>query len=405
MSSNDETPTGSAKPKNSQTSFNKYNKDSRSESPAPSRDVATSARRKHKKNIKSEQPVRINMIVETDELLMLNRESQQTEYKGIVRMPQNGENYTLEGQHRRYYPDCEYHFPFTRPWQRMVYDGIQNKYFSRQAKNWRCLAIYLAGFLLFFLTVNMTMFHHLADRLNMATPVIKMSQPYLSFAPVGTKPAHKLIEYNPDNATDIQTMRKKLHDFLLKHGRAKGQIKRFGPCQEDNNFGYDTQQPCVFLKVNRLLGFHTKPYKHSEDVIRDKLAHNDYASLDMLLRIRVNETERKDRIWLTCTSWPNKRAVVEYYPEPAFKTRYVDADQFTDIKLYNEKITFQGKSDMNRLVALKIKHLQLNENNRFNCKMWAFNIGHSHSHVGQVHFYIRIKKTNSILDKNQGINV
>ncbi|KRF81230.1 uncharacterized protein Dvir_GJ26205 [Drosophila virilis] len=203
------------------------------------------------------------------------------------------------------------------------------------------------------------------------------------------KTEHKLIRYTPRNGTHGGHMRNRLSDFLSHHGRSKGQIKRFGPCQEDNNFGYSTGEPCVFLKINRLIGFKTKSYKYDSEVVRSNFEQVDYTALMHLLLSIPNEEKRKDRIWITCTS-PSKNAYVDFYPEAAFKTKFVDAKKFNDIKVHNEKIKFQSKRDMNRLVALKLKNLELNKRNRFTCKIWAYNIKHSKD-FGQTEFQMLIE--------------
>ncbi|XP_032293413.1 sodium/potassium-transporting ATPase subunit beta-1 [Drosophila virilis] len=310
-------------------------------------------------------------------------------HKGIVKLPNINDEYILDNRPRQNYADCEYHFPRANRWQNIWYDGKQNKYFSRHARNWCYSAIYVAGFLIFVLFFNMAIIRHLTDNLNMTTPVIQMSQPFLIFAPIGSKTEHKLIRYTPRNGTHGGHMRNRLSDFLSHHGRSKGQIKRFGPCQEDNNFGYSTGEPCVFLKINRLIGFKTKSYKYDSEVVRSNFEQVDYTALMHLLLSIPNEEKRKDRIWITCTS-PSKNAYVDFYPEAAFKTKFVDAKKFNDIKVHNEKIKFQSKRDMNRLVALKLKNLELNKRNRFTCKIWAYNIKHSKD-FGQTEFQMLIE--------------
>ncbi|XP_030555657.1 uncharacterized protein LOC115758995 isoform X1 [Drosophila novamexicana] len=256
-------------------------------------------------------------------------------HKGIVKLPNINDDYVLDNRSRQNYADCEYHFPSANRWQNIWYDGKQNKYFSRHARNWRYSAIYVAGFIIFMLFFNTAIFRRLTDNLNMTTPVIQMSQPFLIFAPTGSKTEHKLIRYTPRNDTHGGHMRNRLSDFLSRHGRSKGQIKRFGPCQEDNNFGYSTSEPCVFLKINRLIGFKTKPYKYDSEVVRSSFEQVDYTALMRLLLSIPNEENRKDRIWITCTS-PSTDAYVDFYPEAAFKTKYVDAEKFKDIKIQNE---------------------------------------------------------------------
>jgi len=262
------------------------------------------------------------------------------DYRGLgksVILPQLSDSFELESGRRHYYDDCKYHFPVEKSPHSGIYSG-PTKCFGRTYKNWIYFILYLICFVVLLTLFNIVMCHHLSEHLDMKTPKIKISQPNMRFAPLDINKNHKLIEYDLYNDKDIEEMRDYLHHFLRQHGKIIGHNKRFGPCQEYNYFGYDTRDPCVFLKFNRLIGFKTNPYTNADELSRIDFNRADYEALKQLLSSITSEEKRMNRIWITCSVEPKGFVEIEFYPEPAIKTNYTDLKEVTAIATETDTI-------------------------------------------------------------------
>ncbi|XP_068140932.1 uncharacterized protein [Drosophila tropicalis] len=294
--------------------------------------------------------------------------------------------YELLNGERNYYEGCEYHFPVRKSWRHMFYNGRNGKYFSRYPIHWLYTFIYCVCHILFVILLSLIIFDHFAGGINMNRPYTKIPQPFLSFAPVGSQGNnYKHIEFDPRNKSEVRNMYLKSLNFLRKYGSER--FQRFGLCNESDGFGYSTKEPCIFLKINRLIGFTTNTYNHSDQVTRSKFNENDHKALKGLLSSIKNPEDRQNRIWITCQTIQNDHINIEYFPEPAVHTKYTDIENRILYHIKDKK-SFFSSEDLNRIVAIKIYNLTTNEQIHINCKLWARNIHHTREDYGQVSFYI-----------------
>ncbi|XP_041448376.1 uncharacterized protein LOC111078339 [Drosophila obscura] len=284
--------------------------------------------------------------------------------------------YEIETGSRSYYKGCEYHFPGTNHWSRLFRDGSQGTYLSRLPMHWVYTVLCAVGYIVFVLLFSMAWFDHVTEGITENRPNTKMVQPHLSLATT----AARGLTYDPRNDTEVNDMYTRSLAFFQRYGDA-GESERFGPCTADQKFGYMSRAPCVFLKINRLIGFKTVPYTHPDQVDREHDKRPAEMILKSLLRNITDQEARQNRIWFTCSTKPKNKLQIEFYPEPAVRTEYTDIEE-----------KFAGNSldreDLNRIVALKLRNLRPNERVDINCRIWAQNIHHNGEDFGQVSFFV-----------------
>lgn len=313
----------------------------------------------------------------------------------IVRLQEISEDYKLISGERHYYKDCSYHFP----------EGVgRHRQFtnvSRKNDDWYTVlsSIFLSLFILFF---DVILYDHIVATFNMTIPRNLIEQPFLSFAPVGFEDHYRLVHYNPEDKIDVKDYSYRIVKFLQKLSKRQNHYKRFGPCQMNNkSFGYEINEPCIFMKINRLIGFQTDPFDDPLKVQRPLFHRYDYEQLKFLLSNVTTENDRKNRIWISCACKGKEKAKIDIFPEPFIKTKYVDRKKLSDIKVQNGKIKFQSTTDLNRVVALKISNLKLNVKYYIKCKSFARNIVRKKQGYGKLYFYIMIDRLKPHLEVSQ----
>ncbi|XP_017152727.1 uncharacterized protein LOC108162486 [Drosophila miranda] len=284
--------------------------------------------------------------------------------------------YEMETGSRSYYEGCEYHFPGRNHWSRLFRDGFQGTYLSRLPMHWVYTVLTTVGYILFVFLFSMAWFDHITEDMTNNQPITKMLQPHLSLSAIATRG----LTFDSRNDTEVNDMYTRILDFFKKYDDLE-ESERFGPCTADQKFGYMSRSPCVFLKINRLIGFKTVPYTHPDQVDREHCKTHDEMILKSLLRNITSQEERQNRIWLTCSTKPKNKLQIEFYPEPAIRTEYTDIEE----KFVKDTL---DQGDLNRIVALKLRNLKSNERFDINCKIWAQNIYHNEEDFGQVSFFV-----------------
>nr|XP_036670101.1 uncharacterized protein LOC108021156 isoform X1 [Drosophila suzukii] len=300
--------------------------------------------------------------------------------KGPYKMPKNEER-------RAYYEGCEYHFPGRTGWRRLFYNRTHGKYELRRISHWVYTLIFAVLYISFVILFSMAWFDYVTDEAPGKAPNTKMAQPTITFAPIGPRTNPKTISFDPRNDTEVMEKYAGIMALLEKYGDS-GHNTRFGTCAAFEKFGYSNGKPCVFLKVNRIIGFKTEPYTSSDDLVNGKLDEEDFEALKSLLEDTISKENRQNRTWITCRTDTDKNVQIEFYPEPAIRTEFTDIVEKVEFVMDKGKKSFFSPNDVNRIVALQIKNLKANERVHVNCKMWAHNIHHKQQGYGQVSFYV-----------------
>ncbi|KPU73000.1 uncharacterized protein Dana_GF27130 [Drosophila ananassae] len=306
--------------------------------------------------------------------------------KLIVKIPKSTEDVDLKSRSRLYYEDCEHHFP-KRNWRRYYYKkDEQGRHVFRRPSRWLYTILFTIGYLLFVLLFAMAWFDHVTSNTSVMQPMIRMAQPSLSFAPSGSRSSPNSIEFDPRNASEVMEKYTKVLTLMEKYGN-NGQNPRFGPCVASEKFGYEIGEPCVFVKINRIIGFKTDPFTDARNVVRGNMEMVDFMAVRSLLNSIPSDADREGRTWLLCSTGSKKSVQIEFYPEPAFRTQYTDIESKIEY-ISENRTSFFSPKDLNRIVALKIKNLQPNERVHVKCQIFARNINHDGQGLGHVSFYV-----------------
>lgn len=231
------------------------------------------------------------------------------------------------------------------PWSKQILDLDHNRFFSRTPWAWaRIIGFYM--FLYFCIAVICTScclifyFFVFPD----GKPLILKEFPGISSVPSSSR----TIGFRPDihhEVYEIADVIDKFIDNLDEYGAAED---LFENCNYDQLWGYNSKEPCIFVKINKIIGFSPETYDSVE-----QLPEGSPSSLEKTMRDHVG----KGRIWITCECQTTgiKSPEFEFIPRPYF-------DATTDL---------QG---VNRVVAVKLKNMAHNVDVEIMCKVWAKNI-------------------------------
>lgn len=133
----------------------------------------------------------------------------------------------------------------------------------------------------------------------------------------------------------------------------KFDINLLGPCASDRAWGFDKLEPCILIKINKLLDWKPEPYT-SKDLPDD-------APQELLTHIQNLEQSGKDAsyTWLSCKAVKGD-CMIDYYPEPGFPQVYFPFDN--------------SPGYLSPIVAIKISNLTVNVDVHVVCTLWAKNI-------------------------------
>ncbi|XP_047477529.1 sodium/potassium-transporting ATPase subunit beta-like [Penaeus chinensis] len=130
-------------------------------------------------------------------------------------------------------------------------------------------------------------------------------------------------------------------------------ISQLGPCASDRAWGFDKLEPCILVKMNKLLNWIPEPYT-SKDLPDD-------APEELRTYIQNLEKTGKDTsyTWLSCKPVKGD-CILDYYPEPGFPQVYFPFDN--------------NPGYLSPIVAIKISNLTVNQDVHVACTLWAKNI-------------------------------
>ncbi|KAJ8955639.1 hypothetical protein NQ318_001470 [Aromia moschata] len=218
--------------------------------------------------------------------------------------------------------------------------------------------------------------------------------PGLGFRPMPADTAEgSLIWYNIANDTSIEKWVKLIDDFLEPYrsnqtghnyancdfakNPARGEVcvntlQDLGNCNAARKYGYNTNAPCIFLKLNRIYGWMPEFYTASEPGMPQ----------DLQMHINNTPPERRDQIWVSCNGVDNvdKEFISSftYYPH-GFAGYYYP---FRNDPHY-----------LSPIVAVEVRLKTTNVIVNVECRAWARNIqyqGGSLNREGSVTFEIQI---------------
>jgi len=147
-------------------------------------------------------------------------------------------------------------------------------------------------------------------------------------------------------------------------------ITMFGTnCRKENGWGYKQRQPCVLLKLNKMINWEPEVYKTMEEVNKEKdmpkqLKDHIKAQTDL------NLGKMPEMIWTSCVGKykPDTDEIgeLDYLPNQGFEKKYFP---YTNVKGYKQP-----------LVAVWFKNPAREKVINIECRAWAKNIVQSRYH-------------------------
>ena len=160
----------------------------------------------------------------------------------------------------------------------------------------------------------------------------------------------------------------------------KFDLAQIGPCAEGNH-GFDSNSPCLILKLNKIYGLVPDYYNASID------------GMPADLKARIDGAADKNKIWVSCKGEnPADTEGVgsfEYFP--------ADAGFSSDYFPYVNQEGYQSP-----LVAVRLNEVSVGQLLHIECRAWAGNINYDRrDRVGIVHFELLIHDNDSANVVNQ----
>lgn len=231
------------------------------------------------------------------------------------------------------------------PWTKQVLDLDHNKFFLRTPWEWlRLLGFYMFLYLCIAIICGACCLIFYFFVIPKGKPLILKEFPGISSVPSSSR----TIGFRPDIHEEVYKIADvidKFIDNLDEYGEAE---ERFETCNYDQLWGYSSKEPCIFVKINKIIGFSPETYDTVQELPKES---------PKSLEKTMSEHKGKGKIWITCECLTAgiKSPQFDFIPKPYF-------DATTDL---------QG---VDRVVAVKLKNLAHNEDVDIMCTVWAKNI-------------------------------
>ncbi|RZF31861.1 hypothetical protein LSTR_LSTR009508 [Laodelphax striatellus] len=308
--------------------------------------------------------------------------------------------------------------PFLKPppesgmtkFKRFLYNSETGAVFGRTGESWAKISLFyiifyicLASMFLFLLWL----FHFTLDP---RIPKWKLDEsligtnPGLGFRPMpeSDNALSSLIWYKGTKKEDYQYWTSSLEKFLdpyrkpglnpgrgqniyncdYEHPPSKGKVcnidvRQWAPCTSENNYNYHVQNPCIFIKLNKIYGW-TPEYYNDPSNLPAEMPE----SLKETIYQKANESiPSLNTIWVSCEG-ENPADVefigeIDYLPQQGFPGYFFPFEN--------------SEGYLSPLVAIHFKSPRTGVLINVECKAWAKNIKHDRKEkLGTVHFELMI---------------
>ncbi|KAH8406739.1 hypothetical protein KR222_008540 [Zaprionus bogoriensis] len=250
-------------------------------------------------------------------------------------------NYTVR---KRFRNEEHARRPKDMPWSKQILDLEHNQFFSRTPFAWfRILMLYIVLYLAIILITVVWIVIFQFGIYPEGKPLWPKKTPGISTVPSSSE----TIKFQPNIQTETYNIADKIDNFidgLDDFGIAED---LFSECNEDTLWGYNAKTPCIFIKLNKIIGFKADTYDSIDDLPKDHPVE-----LEKIIESNPGE----GRIWVTCDcKTEDDPPDITYIPKPYF-------DSNSDME------------GINRVLAVKIVDMPFNKELEFVCKVWAKNI-------------------------------
>ncbi|XP_001604202.1 sodium/potassium-transporting ATPase subunit beta-2 isoform X1 [Nasonia vitripennis] len=152
-------------------------------------------------------------------------------------------------------------------------------------------------------------------------------------------------------------------------------VQNWAPCTAENNFGYHTSSPCIFLKLNKIFGWRPEYYNDTSDLpakMPEKLKSH--------IKSVGNPAER-NTVWVSCEGEnpadQENVGPINVIPRQGFPGYYYPYEN--------------SEGYLSPLVAVHFERPRTGILINVECKAWAKNIIHNRNDkLGSVHFELLI---------------
>ncbi|XP_039496194.1 sodium/potassium-transporting ATPase subunit beta-1 [Drosophila santomea] len=294
-------------------------------------------------------------------------------------------------------------FEFPQPakkqtFSQMIYDPQEGTFFGRTGKNWSQLMLFYTIFYIVLAALFTICMQGLLSTISDTEPKWKLhdsligTNPGLGFRPLSEQTERgSVIAFDGKKPAESDYWIELIDDFLREYNHTEGRDMKhcgygqvldrtdvcvvntdlFGGCSKANNYGYKTNQPCIFLKLNKIFGWIPDVYDAEEKGMPDDL------------KKVINETKKEERqqVWVSCNGHLGKDKEhfqnIRYFPSQGFPSYYYP---FLNQPGY-----------LSPLVAVQFNSPPKGQMMDVECRAWAKNINYSGSNrdrQGSVTFQI-----------------
>jgi sodium/potassium-transporting ATPase subunit beta len=309
------------------------------------------------------------------------------------------ENSFVETPLRAPLPPRVLHLTTRQKIKRAIYNPDTKQILGRTSASWGRLGIFYAIFYAVLAGIFATGMHVLLRNINLREPKWKLNEsligtnPGLGFRPISFEEG-ALIWYDRNKSSTSEKWVKLVDEFLEPYREIQNRknfqkcgfktklkpnsvclidVTQFGRCSAENQYGYNSSSPCVFIKLNKIFGwmpkFYTKPISGMPR--------------DLVEAMKKLPKSQRNQIWVSCNGEdPVDKENTDgfnYYPGRGFPGYYYP---YLNIENY-----------LSPLVAVEILNPKPNIIINIECRAWAKNIfykGGKYDRQGSVHFEILI---------------
>ncbi|XP_023302953.2 sodium/potassium-transporting ATPase subunit beta-1-like [Lucilia cuprina] len=266
-------------------------------------------------------------------------------------------------------------------WTKVLLNLENGTVLTRTPFHWLLLLIFYTIFFCGILALWFLCYGIFEKSLLLQRPKWLLSQPGFSFEPATTFRENYLkVEYHVESLEEVGGLVDHINKALGKYGNIPKE--HYGECQNHNYYGYGISKPCIFLKINRIIGFKTLALESINDLPQD-------APQEMLEYLEsLSELKLKQHIWISCDARPSVKFL--YFPRRFYEISDVDY-----VSAVNYSNGFYNESDFKRIIAVQIDNISLNVKHHIRCFLWAKNIVRDlkgKTGKGLVRFSLEIKR-------------
>ncbi|XP_017473805.1 PREDICTED: sodium/potassium-transporting ATPase subunit beta-1 [Rhagoletis zephyria] len=296
----------------------------------------------------------------------------------------------------------EFQFPQRKEkqtWLEIVYNKKNGTYFGRTPKSWGQLMLFYTIFYIVLAAMFAICMQGLFASLSDKEPTWKLegsligTNPGLGFRPLSDETERgSVIQFDTKKPEEGRYWQGLIDQFLEKY-RSTGQkkicqfnqtrnanqvcvvdVNSFGPCSQQNAYGYQNGRPCIFLKLNKIFNWQPQFFDNIKELPKEM-------PTELKEHIGNLTDVQRQQVWVSCNGLHpvDKEAVGEmkFYPGrgfPAYYYPYLNQPGY-----------------VSPLVAVQFEKLKQNQLVNIECRAWAKNViysGSLNARTGSVTFQL-----------------